>query len=533
MSRVLFAFMAVLAMGFGVARAAQVEDLRAEVEKLRNEISKHEAAPAAPIGRAESLCDNRYGPNEKVTTKSGKLTVGALVQVWYQNIQQDRHGLVYPGGQNNLPFPEPNELNDNSTFRVRRTELRLNLDATENVNAFVLLDPSREGNVTFTPVPTFPLHNAILTNARIQSGAGQQAGNSIIPQLLQDAYINVHGIIPHHDFTMGQFKPPSGEEAWRNSGQLEFVERAMVTSINNVRDIGVMVHGSWIDSRVQYWVGAFNGPDGSVLTDPEIVEGGNRSDTNDAKDIAERIAVNPVWSTEKWYGRLQVGGARTDGLHGESGSNFDFFHSTNGLNREKTWINRNAAWVWYRPNGIAKGLWVRGEYGSQHDRYDPRFRTNLLNLGSGSGFPIVYPNAVVDPNGKLISGGAFRSAGQAAPTAVTVTGYSAAIGYKLSDSIFAESIKNGCAGFKELNNLEFALRFETYQNVAAESLTNPDRQTDLLETKVFTSGINYYIKGHDAKVQVNYDIVMDPNNANRGIHSYKNNVLVVAFQLMF
>jgi hypothetical protein len=273
---------------------------------------------------------------------------------------------------------------------------------------------------------------------------------------------------------------------------------------------------------VQYWVGAFNGPDGSVLTDPEIVEGGNRVDTNDQKDIAERIAINPVWSTEKWYGRLQVGGARTDGVHGQAGNGFDFAQVVNGLNRERTWINRNAAWIWYRPNGIAKGLWVRGEYGSQHDRYDPRFRTNLLNLGSGSGFPVVFPN-----------GDAFSSAGQANPTAVTVTGYAASLGYKLSDSIFAESIKNGCGGFKELNNLEFALRFETYQNVASESITNPDRQTDLFETKVFTSGINYYIKGHDAKLQINYNVVKDPNNANRGIHSFKNNALVVAFQVMF
>ncbi len=525
MSRILVALLAALTLSVsvGLAHAAQVEDLRAEVEKLRAEIGKREADPAAPVARAESILDSRYGPNAKVTTKNGKLTIGGLVQVWYQSIQNDHTGVVRPGGMNALPDKEPNGLNDRDTFRVRRTEMRFNIDITENVNGFILLDPSREGNITFTPVPTFPLHNAVLTNARLATGSGQQAGNSIIPQLLQDAYINYHGVIPHHDITVGQFKPPSGEEAWRNSGQLDFVERAMVTSINNVRDIGVMVHGSWIDGRVQYWVGAFNGPDGTVLTDPEIVEGGNRVDTNDQKDIAERIAVNPVWSTEKWYGRVQVGGARTDGVHGESGQGFDLTRAVNGINRERTWISRSAAWIWYRPNGVAKGMWVRAEYGNQHDRYDPRFRTNLLNLGSASGFPLVYPN-----------GDAFSSAGQAAPTAITASGYYAAVGYKLSESIFAERLKN-CSGFvgKFLHDMEFAFRFEAYDNVAAESITNPDRNTDLFQTKVFTSGINYYIKGHDAKIQLNYDHVEDPQNQNRGIHSFKNDVFVANFQLMF
>ena len=521
MSRILVALLA--ALSFGAVAHAEVEDLRAEVEKLRAEISKREADPGAATRRTESVLDSRYGPNAKVTTKDGKLTIGGLVQTWYQYIQNDHTGIVRPGGMNALPDKEPNGLNDRDTFRVRRTELRFNADITENINGFVLIDPSRENNITYTPVPTFPAHNAVLTNARLATGTGQQSGNSIIPQLLQDAYINFHGVVPHHDFTIGQFKPPSGEEAWRNSGQLDFVERAMVTSINNVRDIGAMVHGSWIDGRVQYWVGAFNGPDGTVLTDPEIVEGGNRVDTNDQKDIAERLAINPVWSTEKWYGRLQVGGARTDGLHGEGGQGYDLTLATNGLNRQRTWVSRSAAWVWYRPNGIAKGLWVRGEYGSDHDRYDPRFRTNLLNLGTATGFPLVYPN-----------GDAFSSAGQANPAPVTVSGYYGAVGYKLSDSIFAERLKN-CSSFlgKMLHDTEFAFRFESYQNIAAESITAPDRSTDLFETRVFTSGINYYIKGHDAKFQINYNHVMDPTNHDRGIHSFKNDVLVLNFQVMF
>ena len=517
-------FFVALILVMPVAQAGQAEDLRAEVDKLRTEIGKREASSASssPIGRTESALDSRYGPNATVTTKSAKLTVGGLTQVWYQSIQNDHTGIVRPGGNNALPDKEPNGLNDRDTFRIRRTEIRFDAAISENITGFVMISPTRDGGITYQPVPTFALHNEIVSNPMLASGSGLQLGDVIIPRLLQDAYINFHGVIPHHDFTIGQFKPPAGEESWRNSGQLDFVERAMVNYINNVHDVGVMVHGDWLSGRLQYWAGAFNGSN-SYLIDPELFEGGNRTDSNDQKDIAERIAVNPVWSTDKWYGRLQLGGSRTDGLHGESGQGYDLTLATNGLNRQRTWVNRNAAWIWYRPNGTAKGLWVRGEWGSEHDRYDPFFRTNLLNLGSAAGFPLTYPN-----------GDTFSSAGQSHPAPVTLAGYFGAVGYKLSDSVFSERLKN-CDGLlgRFLINMEFAFRFESYQNVASESLTNPDRATDLFETRVFTSGVNYYIKGHDAKIQINYDHVMDPQNRNRGIHSYKNDVLVVNFQLMF
>ena len=524
MSRLYVALLLVCAVSAGVCRGSQqIDDLRADVEKLRVELAKKESEPQAPISRVDAFTDCHYGPNEVARTKNGKLTIGILTQVWYQHINNSSRGLVVPAPGNALPQSEPGQLNDNDTFRIRRTEMRFNIDINENVNAYVMIDPTRESNVQFTPVPTFPLHNTILTNSHILDGSNRHAGNTIIPQKLQDAYINYHGIIPHHDFTIGQFKPPSGEEAWRNSGQLDFVDRAMVTSVNNVRDIGVMAHGSWVDGRVQYWVGAFNGPDGTVLNDPEIVEGGNRPDTNDSKDVAERVAVNPVWSTEKWYGRLQVGYARTDGEHGRDGQGFSLAQAVNGLNRQRTKIYRNAAWLWYRPNDKAKGLWVRGEFGDEHDVYDPFFRTDLLNLGSGDS-----TGAIAFPDGNSLD-----SSGQAAPKPVTIYGYYAAMGYKFSDSIFAKCLENGNAWEKILHDMEFCARFEQFQNVAAESLSNPDRNTSLFRTNAFWGGINYYIKGYDARIQMNYIAVRDPVNALRGIRDYSNNTFIMSFQVMF
>ena len=505
--------------------ASDVNDLKNQVEQLRKEISKNEDGKSFGSGVTDGLRD-RYGPNAPVTTKNGKLQIGGLVQVWYQSIQNDNSGIVRPAAANGLAGTngeESNETSDNDTFRIRRTELRFSLDIHENITAYMMIDPSREHNVTFTPIPTFPTHNEIFNTTNVTAPGAQtiHVGSGNVPSLLQDAYINFHGVVPHHDFTIGQFKPPAGEEAWRNSGQLEFVERAMVTGINNVRDIGAMVHGTWVDGRVQYWLGAFNGPDGTVLADPEIAEGGNRSDDNDDKDIAWRVATRPVWNPECWYGRLELGYARTDGFRGEAGNTFDVASSINGSNQTRTAINRQSAWAWYRPGGPVKGWWLRGEWGSGHDRYSGHGQsTRLLALG-GSGF--VFGD-----------GSAF----QANPTPVTVSGWYFGTGYKMSDTIFSEGLSKGGSLGRFLNDLEFAFRYEVYENIAAEDLVQPDRHTDLFKTQAYTFGVNYYINGiknHNAKIQANYIVVDEPSDGNpdRGLREVRNNVFVVNFQLMF
>ena len=531
MSRVVLGICLAMTLLAGSTRAAsQVDDLQNQVEDLRRQISKRSDLSAAPIGQADSLVESRFGPNAEVTTKSGKLTVGGLVQVWYQSVENDHQGITRSISNANVfgntAFVDNNEVLDNDTYRIRRTELRFTMDVTENITGYMMMDPSRESNISFQPLPTFPAHNQPLLNPVFDQtgkgllGANQASGGTfLLPSLLQDAYVNFHGVVPHHDFTIGQFKPPSGEEAWRNSGQLEFVERAMVTSINNVRDIGMMLHGTWFENRLQYWVGVFNGPSGTVLGNPDLLEGGNRSDDNHKKDIVERMAVRPLWNPEKTYGRLEVGYARTDGYRGESGNNYgDTSKVTNSLNSEKNAINRQAAWIWYRPSGLMKGWWLRGEWGSGYDRFSTAgsvgaLATGLLGLGSGSD--------------------RFGGTVQLNPTPVTVQGWYFGTGYKLSDSIISEHLKNGSAFQHFINDLEFAFRYEVYQNIATEDPANPDRHTNLFKTQAYTTGLNYYMKGHDAKFQVNYIIVDDPNDKARGLRESRNNVFVINYQLMF
>jgi phosphate-selective porin len=84
-----------------------------------------------------------------------------------------------------------------------------------------------------------------------------------------------------------------------------------------------------------------------------------------------------------------------------------------------------------------------------------------------------------------------------------------------------------------LCNVEFAFRYEVYQNIAGEDLVQPDRKTDLFKTQAYTVGLNYYIKGNDAKVQLNFIDVDDPEDSNRGLREVHNNVIIAAFQVGF
>ncbi|HLX60975.1 MAG TPA: hypothetical protein VKX17_06800 [Planctomycetota bacterium] len=510
--------------------AVDVEDLKKQVQQIRDEIAHQDDPKLSPVSKVDDRIFTTYGPYDAVTTRKGALNVGGLVQVWYQYIQNDKIGIVRPTPFNNLdptpgagavpgtPIPEPNDVRDNDTFRVRRTELRFYLDLTENISSYVMIDPSREANLTFSPFPANPDHNHIFNNVNLRTGLGQEntVRNSIVPQVLQDGFIVFHDIVPHHEFQIGQFKPPSGEEAWRGSGLLDFVDRSMVTAINNVRDIGVMAHGGWylkdkgdLDSgRLQYWFGVFNGPNGTVLTDPEIVEGGNRTDDNNDKDICWRILAQPIWSTKKWTGRLEVGTARTDGFRGSSGNQFDPSKAINAINRQRVAIDRMAAWLWYRPGGPVIGWWFRGEWGSGHDFDNSAGFTDLLGLGSG-------------PGGAPIN-----------PMPVSASGYYISTGYKLSQSIYAKDMDKGLF-CKALKNSEFTFRYEEYANIALENLAAPDRKTNLFSTKAWTLGYNYYIDAYRARLQANYVIVDDPNEPRSGLHEVKNNMFVLNYQVQF
>jgi phosphate-selective porin len=88
---------------------------------------------------------------------------------------------------------------------------------------------------------------------------------------------------------VGQFKVPLSLEGLQSSAALETVERALFITdrarggaFGDVRDLGVMAHGS-LNKSVDYQIGFFNG----------LGENINDTDKNDQKAVAGRFVVRP------------------------------------------------------------------------------------------------------------------------------------------------------------------------------------------------------------------------------------------------
>lgn len=558
MNRVLLCLIAVSAVFASKAIASTTDDysnLKKEVEDLRKKLTTNGGTPktVGPIGKADAMVANKYGPNATVTTKTGKLTIGGLLQVWNYRIQNDNIG-AYAFIGNRFGQGNGNEISDNDGFRIRRAEIKLSIEISDDVTGVIVIDPTGgdEAN-TFPGMPTnqgVVAKSAIGGNGNLDidqlnqffqtfgAGAGfdfgfaaersMRSGSMLPNRVLQDAYINYHpSWIPHHDFTIGQFKPPMSEEGNRNSGQLDFVERAMINQFSNQRDLGVMVHGTWFSDRFQYWLGAFDGA-GSFQNTFATFQ--NRSDDNDEKDIAYRLLFRPIWNRTKDWGSLELGYSAQYGIHGESGrgirigGGFVFSPDTDGLALQETHASRQYAWGWYRPGGPVRGWWLRGEWGSFEDRLIP----GLLAITSFQTTPHVF----------------------------TRNGWMFSTGYKLVDSVWANSLKDHSNWLiKMAYNVEFCYRYETFGNIVTEDLTYRSSdprllfsRTDVFKTQVHTAGINYYWKGYNTRTQINYLWVDEPQGhdvtlpsgfggglrgPSRRIREVKNNVFVISQQIMW
>lgn len=503
----------------GDASQAEIEQLRKEIEQLRKQLTGSSAA--MPRDRMADVVAGKYGPNNSVTTKNGRLTIGGLLQVWYYSVQNDNQGMFE--NHDVTDVFDTNEASDNDSFRIRRAELCFTMDIHENVTAVVRIDPAREAisfpNMTDNKATNgiFKMSNNVAPEYDLLSigpGAGNgatvgnvQTGAGRVPRLLEDAYINYHGVVPHHDFTIGQFVPRIGEEGPRSSAEIDFVERSMIGQLTRDYDLGVQMHGFWWDDRLHYWLGVFDGA-GNYFGSPM-----NRADDNDEKDLLAAIMVRPLWMNETW-GSIELGYSFKGGIHGESSNADPISDPLNGLNRNQNTALRHAAWGSYRPGGPVKGWWMRGEWQWLKDRNAPGVVADLLaggntdigNTDSGTG--------MAQSNGRPI----------------TTQGWYVATGYKLSDSVFADSAPSW------LKPWEFAFRYECMGNVMVADQAK-QYNTDVFKTQVYTAGINYYIKGHNAKIQANYNWVVEPTGSaledSYGFRKVRNDNLMLNFQVAF
>jgi phosphate-selective porin len=498
----LIALVCIAGSGICADTSPTIDDLRREVEQLRQRI----ADKATPVSRQiDARVADRFGPNASVSTRAGRLQIGGLLQVWAYSIQNDSNGVIDLGQVIVGPGSTAvhNEEADNDSFRIRRAEIRFALDIHENVSAHIMVDAAREA----TSFPSFPSnqgstitgdHDAIFFNpCECDTGIFDPrqigAGGGVANRILQDAYINYHGVLPHHDISIGQMKRRLGEEGTRDSAELDFVERAMITQPAELRDIGLLIHGDWMDGRVQYWGGAFNGP-GSAFQSRS-----NRSDDNDAKDGTFSIQARPFWNHD-CFGSLEVGYSILYGVGGEAAGHNPGESPINGLNRNETVHTMQYAWASYHPGGPVKGWWVRGEWGQYRDRFAP---------------------------GAAMSGLDVESTG---PAPFAIQGWYVSTGYRFGQS-GCEKLRSSWAG-----NFEIAFRYDVMQNIFFHDLVVPERRFDVFKTQVYTAGVNYYIKGSRAKLQLNYNWVNEEDlgdKDDRQLREVRNDSVVLNFQVAF
>ena len=99
--------------------------------------------------------------------------------------------------------------------------------------------------------------------------------------LLRDVYID-YLPIPAIGIRAGQYKVPIVRQELTSSGKQQFVDRSIATNaLRQERQLGVMLYGTQLDQKLEYYLGVFNGT------------GRNKTSTDTSPLVATRFVVNP------------------------------------------------------------------------------------------------------------------------------------------------------------------------------------------------------------------------------------------------
>ena len=201
---------------------------------------------AAPKPAAPSL------PTSLKIGDSGELKFGLLLQAWYITDDSATGTLTRPAGGASPVLGNTVGVN---TFRLRRSEIKLNGKITPAWGFEVMFDPSK----AISP---------------------QTAGTD--GKILQDlavTYLGVKGF----EFSLGQKKITLTEEGVRSSSELDFAERAQVIrAVSDRRETGFFYKGE-VGEHVTLWSSITNGTASNVL-----------DDSNDTVNFAGRFDVKPI-----------------------------------------------------------------------------------------------------------------------------------------------------------------------------------------------------------------------------------------------
>ncbi len=206
-------------------------------------------------------------PNKIAIGKEGWVQVGALLQGWFDT--QWRSELIAPNTFRNTQ----------STFRMRRAEIKLSGDIVRDVASFM---------VSFDPASTYKYtqSNYTVTNGTVTAAGANTAAAQTISTYAPPG--NTAGLkllwvtlkSPYIEASIGQFKYPISYEGQTSSAELLFPERAYSSRyFGDTYDMGIRLEKKF--DWVKYQVFLING------------SGQNQLDTNLQKDLAIRLEFTP------------------------------------------------------------------------------------------------------------------------------------------------------------------------------------------------------------------------------------------------
>ncbi|MCM3877906.1 MAG: OprO/OprP family phosphate-selective porin [Thermoanaerobaculia bacterium] len=202
----------------------------------------------------------------------GELKFGLLVQTWYITDDSTAGTVNRPSGG---AAPVLGNTAGFNTFRLRRSEIKLNGRITPAWGFEVMLDPSKAINP-------------------------QTAGTDA--KILQDLAVTYLGL-KGHELSLGQKKITLTEEGLRSSSELDFAERSQVVrAVSDRRETGFFYKGE-VGELVTFWSSITNG-----------VVANQNDDSNDSVNFAGRLDFKPMHGLLVGVSGLTSGGEGRDHL---------------------------------------------------------------------------------------------------------------------------------------------------------------------------------------------------------------------------
>jgi len=266
----------------------------------------------------------------------------------------------------------------------------------------------------------------------------------------EDAFVNYTLGAPFK-IQVGQFKPPQARQELTSAARQLFPERSLANDTFNLgRDQGVQASGSFVSKLIEYRLGLFNG------------NGPNVSNPDNRHMLAGRVDINPLGAV-----KMDEAGWPTD----------------------KPQLNIGSSFAWNKVGG--------NDVGSKFDRDN-----DVMDVALGlDGLDAATFNGTYGDELKwLLWTGNLNATWMGACFAAEYYHLNAEpdLGSDWdADGYYVQ------AGYQVLpKQLELAVRYATVKS----DDDNASAQFDKSETQL---GINYYFKGHDAKVQADYTMKSD------------------------